>query len=53
MGFPFDKRADPSIQQFEDFTSGYDNMRWLPVTIRHLSENTAQNGDDPNDMVKL
>lgn len=52
MGYPFD-RASVNVRSFDKFLSQHKNMISKPITIRHVSENTAQIGDNPNDIVNL
>lgn len=53
MGYPFDRPASQDVMLFEDFTTGQDNMISKKITIRHLDENQAQSGDDPNNTIKI
>lgn len=53
MGFPFDRPANDDIENIDDFLKGMDNMITKSITIRHLDENTAQVGNNPNKIVKL
>lgn len=53
MGYPFDRPASEDVMIFEDFTNGRDNMISKKITIRHLDENQAQSGDNPNNMIKI
>lgn len=53
MGFPFDRKAIQSIGTMKDFIKGHDNMITKEISIRHLSENTAQIGDDLNNIQKI
>ncbi|XP_053674090.1 uncharacterized protein LOC128724390 [Anopheles nili] len=34
MGFPFDRRASPSIRSFAEFVAPYQNMRVATITVR-------------------
>lgn len=53
MGFPFDRPLSEDSPNLKEFASKFDNMIAKPITIRHLSENTAQVGDNPLDIAEL
>lgn len=53
MGFPFDRPLSEKATNLIEFVSKCDNMMAKPITIRHLSENTAQIGDNPLDITDL
>lgn len=53
MGFPLDRPADYNVLVMEDFTEGHENMISKNITIRHLYENKAQVGNDPNQIVPI
>lgn len=53
MGFPFDRTIKDSPDDLKAFVSKYGNMKMKSITIRHLSENTAQIGDNPLNITDL
>lgn len=53
MGFPFDRPATGDVLVFDDFMYDRDNLFVKPITVRHLYENKAQVGDDPNNIVDI
>lgn len=53
MGYPFDRPAPSGVTKFNDFGKDIGNIISKTITIRHLDENTAQVGKDPNKIVKL
>lgn len=53
MGFPFDRPISDSPKDLIGFASNYDNMIAKQITIRHLSESTAQVGNNPFDIDHL
>ena len=53
MGYPFDRPATTGVTKFDDFVKGIGNVISKTITIRHLDENKAQVGNDPNKIVKL
>lgn len=53
MGFPFDRKISDAPSDLKTFAANYSNMIVKSITIRHLSENTAQIGDDPSNTTHL
>lgn len=53
MGFPFDRPAGDEVFIFDDFMYERDNLFVKPMTIRHIHENMAQVGNDPNNLVSI
>lgn len=53
MGFPFDRLVSGIPINLTTFATIHDNMIAKEISIRHLSENTAQVGDNPLDIVDL